>query len=136
MASELGRDFFPGFTDAASKALHVHRWPGNLRELKNVVERAVYRAEPDEPVDEVVLDPFQSPFRPVEGGNAPHAGMQLPLDIKSTIRELEVGLVNRAMATGKFNQRRAAELLGLTYHQFRGYLKKYDDERRREAQDG
>lgn len=136
MASELGRDFFPGFTDAASKALHVHRWPGNLRELKNVVERAVYRAEPDEPVDEVVLDPFQSPFRPIEGGDAPQGGLQLPLDIKSTIRELEVDLVNRAMATGKFNQRRAAELLGLTYHQFRGYLKKYDDERRREAQDG
>ena len=135
MASELGRDFFPGFTETASEALHVHRWPGNLRELKNVVERAVYRAEPDEPVDEVVLDPFQSPFRPVEDGHETHAGLQLPLDIKKTVRELEIDLVNRAMDTGKFNQRRAAELLGLTYHQFRGYLKKYD-ERRRDTQDG
>lgn len=136
MASELGRDFFPGFTETATEALHVHRWPGNLRELKNVVERAVYRAEPDEPVDELVLDPFQSPFRPVENGDAAQAGLQLPLDIKKTVRELEIDLVNRAMATGKFNQRRAAELLGLTYHQFRGYLKKYDDERRRTGHDG
>ncbi len=130
MASELGRDFFPGFTEGAREALHAHRWPGNLRELKNVVERAVYRTEPDDLADEVVLDPFQSPFRPVEDGDAPQAGLRLPLDIKRTVRELEVDLVNRAMATGKFNQRKAAELLGLTYHQFRGYLKKYDGERR------
>ena len=30
------------------------------------------------------------------------------------------------MRHAKHNQRKAAELLGLTYHQFRGYLKKYD----------
>ena len=54
---------------------------------------------------------------------------ELPVDLKKTVRDLEVDFVNRAMATGKFNQRRAAELLGLTYHQFRGYLKKYDHER-------
>ena len=130
MASELGRDFFPGFTEAAREALHAHRWPGNLRELKNVVERAVYRTEPEDPVDEVVLDPFQSPFRPAEDDDARQTGLRLPLDIKRTVRELEIDLVNRAMAAGRFNQRKAAELLGLTYHQFRGYLKKYDGERR------
>ena len=130
MASELGRDFFPGFTEAAREALHAHRWPGNLRELKNVVERAVYRTETEDPVDEIVLDPFQSPFRPAEDDAALQAGPRLPLDIKRTVRDLEIDLVNRAMAAGKFNQRKAAELLGLTYHQFRGYLKKHDGERR------
>lgn len=128
MATELGRDYFPGFTEAARGILRSHPWPGNLRELKNVVERAVYRAEGDETVDEIILDPFHSPFRPapkeepVSGGQA----YPLPLDIKKTVQELEIDLINRAMAAVKFNQRRAAEQLGLTYHQFRGYLKKYE----------
>ena len=38
---------------------------------------------------------------------------------------LEVELVERALAAAKFNQRDAAQQLGLTYHQFRGYLKKH-----------
>ena len=40
--------------------------------------------------------------------------------------EFEIDLLNRALEEGRFNQRRAAELLGLTYHQLRGYLKKYN----------
>jgi len=129
MVSELGRNLFPGFTAAARQALEAYEWPGNLRELKNVVERAVYRSEPDEPVDEVVLDPFNSPYRPGDDEPAAGSGLHLPLDIKKTVRDLEIDLVNRAMASGKFNQRRAADLLGLTYHQFRGYLRKYDGQR-------
>lgn len=129
MASELGRGYFPGFTDAAHQTLDTYRWPGNLRELKNVVERAVYRTPPEQPVSDIVLDPFASPYRPSADANGRQTTVQLPVDLKKTVRDLEVDFVNRAMAAGKFNQRRAAELLGLTYHQFRGYLKKYDPER-------
>ncbi len=137
MASELERDFFPGFTDAAERALHGYHWPGNLRELKNVVERAVYRTEAGQRVDEIIIDPFQSPYRPAARENAQSANMRLPLDLKRTVQTLEVDLINQAMAVAKYNQRKAAEQLGLTYHQFRGYLKKYeqltrdgDDDRR------
>ena len=42
------------------------------------------------------------------------------------MQEFEIDLLNRALEEGRFNQRRAAELLGLTYHQLRGYLKKYN----------
>ena len=129
MASELGRSYFPGFDEAARQVLRSYRWPGNLRELKNVIERAVYRAEPEEAVADIVLDPFQSPYRPDDGERRLNEGLQLPLDLKKAVRDLEIELVNRAMTAGKYNQRRAAELLGLTYHQFRGYLKKYDHER-------
>ena len=41
------------------------RWPGNVRELRNVVERAVYRHEdPERPIEEIVFDPFHSPWAP------------------------------------------------------------------------
>ena len=127
MAKELGRRYFPGFAERARQTLLAYPWPGNLRELKNVAERAVYRAEPERPVEDVVLDPFASPYRPVQAeGNGASPGFQLPLDLKQTVQELEIGLIERAMAATKFNQRNAAQQLGLTYHQFRGYLKKYE----------
>ena len=127
MAKELGRELFPGFTAGAAEALRRHRWPGNLRELKNVVERAVYRAEPDAAVDEIILDPFHSPYRPgSDEPDASPAALALPLDLKAVVQELEIDLINKALAAAKFNQRRAAQELGLTYHSLRGYLKKYE----------
>jgi psp operon transcriptional activator len=131
MATELGQTLFPGFTDRARDTLLEYDWPGNVRELKNVVERCVYRnPDPLKPVDTVTLDPFESPFRPrsaPEPGQAKQTnGAELPLDLKATVQDFEIDLLNRALEEGRFNQRRAAELLGLTYHQLRGYLKKYN----------
>ena len=49
----------------------------------------------------------------------------LPLDLKQAVRDFETERVQAAMDRARHNQRKAAELLGLTYHQFRGYLKKH-----------
>ena len=70
MASELGRERWPGFGPAAEAALTGYRWPGNVRELRNVVERAVYRWAGAGPVETIEIDPFQSPFRPHAAGRA------------------------------------------------------------------
>ncbi len=133
MVQELGREVFPGFSSAVQETLAEYGWPGNVRELKNVVERCVYRTEPEEIVDDVVFDPFESPWRPQstsapEATSAPSAAEQpgLPLDMKSHVKEYEIALINQALEEAKHNQRKAADLLGLTYHQLRGYLKKYD----------
>jgi psp operon transcriptional activator len=140
MAAELGHELFPGFSPGATNALENHAWPGNVRELKNVVERAVYRAgtENDQPIDEIQFDPFESPFRPknkarsntepasgtgTESTNLPPGG---PMDFKESMKEIEIEVLKRAMEECKFNQRKAADHLGLTYHQLRGYLRKYD----------
>jgi len=152
MAGELERELFAGFTSHARKALTGYHWPGNVRELKNVVERAVYRTPPGEEVDDVVFDPFDSPYRPGAGpaetgsssanghdragaGDAstcgrspatPTANQQLPVALKDEVQRFEIELIERAMGQARHNQRKAAELLGLTYHQLRGYLKKYE----------
>src|SRR5258708_22455113 len=64
MAREMRRDYFAGFAPPAREALLRHPWPGNVRELKNAIERSVARAARlDRPLDDIVLDPFASPWR-------------------------------------------------------------------------
>ena len=60
MCREIGLPLFPRFTDEAKETLLHYRWPGNIRELKNVVERSVYRhGTSDYPLNEIVIDPFR-----------------------------------------------------------------------------
>ncbi|MEQ6969196.1 phage shock protein operon transcriptional activator [Pectobacterium polaris] len=128
MCRELHLPLFPGFTPAARETLLNYDWPGNIRELKNVVERSVYRhGNSEQPLDAIILNPFrrtptvqETPSRTAI--NQPN----LPLEMKPWLLEQEKGLIDRALNQAKFNQRKAAELLGLTYHQLRGLLKKHD----------
>lgn len=132
MSSELGLDFFPGFTEQAIEVLMEYHWPGNIRELKNVVERSVYRAtDAEEPVDVITLDPFESAYRPRNRlGNdiQPVSQQQLsfPIDFKQQVVDFEINLIRQALADSQFNQKKTAEALGVTYHQLRGYMKKYE----------
>jgi psp operon transcriptional activator len=135
MVGELGRAYFPGFTPEAEAALARHTWPGNVRELKNVVERSVYRQQdPDAPVDRIWLDPFDSPWRPRESpaevaltpAAAPAASLpEMPLDLDRHLAEIEARLIGAALERAHHNQREAARMVGLTYHQFRARLRKY-----------
>lgn len=126
MCRELGLPFFPGFTEEAQATLLDYAWPGNIRELKNVVERSVYRhGSSDEPVDEVILDPFARKPAPSkqQNGELPRS---LPMDLRAWQNEQERILVEQSLKQAKYNQRKAADLLGLTYHQLRALLKKHD----------
>jgi psp operon transcriptional activator len=133
MASELKRSFFPGFSSRATSALLRNKWPGNVRELKFAIERSVYRsADPERPIVEIALDPFDSPFKiaapPTAKGRAAPRRREplLPADLKQRLIETEVDLLTAALEKARFNQRLAADLLTLSYHQFRGKLRKYN----------
>ncbi|MDH3601183.1 MAG: phage shock protein operon transcriptional activator [Candidatus Tectomicrobia bacterium] len=137
MAFELERQDVPQFSEAAIRALETYPWPGNVRELKNVVERAVYQAN-TEVITDIVFNPFQSPFNrqllditeaaepPAEPG--PHV-TSLPLrqSFSDAVSEFETQLLQQALEAAQYNQRKAAQRLGLTYHQFRGLYRKYRD---------
>jgi psp operon transcriptional activator len=143
MARELRHEYFAGFTPGAEAQLREYDWPGNVRELRNVVERAVYRQDsPKRPIERVEFDPFNSPYRPQTAavpGQAPppsapdapppaapvEAGVRFPLDFEQAVAEHEVKLVRAALEDARYNQRKAAERLSLTCHQFRGLLRKY-----------
>ncbi|MBF8468481.1 helix-turn-helix domain-containing protein, partial [Klebsiella oxytoca] len=49
----------------------------------------------------------------------------LPLDLRAFQQEQEKSLLERSLEQAKYNQKQAAELLGLTYHQLRALLKKH-----------
>jgi len=128
MSRELGRAAFAGFTASAAAALQAYAWPGNVRELRNVVERAVCRAaQADRPIDAIAFDAFASPFRPpsAPAPAAPPAATDAPADFPSRIRHYEESLLREALAACRFNQRRTAEQLSLSYDQLRHYLKKH-----------
>ena len=142
MVNELGRELFAGFSPRVEKMLLNYEWPGNVRELKNVVERAVYQ-HGDQKVTELNFNPFESPYRPgkaiaanpsedndeSQAGSLP-ADVSSPvdgeLDFKEAVKTFEINLINQALKQAQFNQKKAAELLNLSYHQLRGYLRKYD----------
>jgi len=130
---ELERDEIVVFSDDVVRALKQYDWKGNVRELKNVVERAVYRSD-NGVIDEIVFDPFVSPFgvlpklksqkQYVSEGVMPEP-VFVPLSLKDAVADLEVRLLRQAMDAGGKNGRKAAGLLGLTYDQLRGKIKKY-----------
>ncbi|MFD2166280.1 phage shock protein operon transcriptional activator [Thalassotalea euphylliae] len=158
MARELEFELFSGFTEKAKRAMLEYHWPGNIRELKNVVERSVYRCNnPHLPVHELVVDPFESPYRPTQRvktqdrviertpeqadthtTSAPvadtplkmapiqEAAPEFPVSLKNLSQDYEIKLLKSALASCQFNQKKTAEALELTYHQLRGYLKKYN----------
>jgi psp operon transcriptional activator len=126
MTRTLGRDAFAGFSRAAMACLQAHSWPGNVRELKNAVERSLYRAaNPGEPLDEIILDPFASPFRPHHPAASPPPTPAEPSDFRSRVGRFEAETLRAALAANDFNQRRTAQALGLGYHQLRRYLRKH-----------
>ncbi|MEF3698117.1 phage shock protein operon transcriptional activator [Desulfolutivibrio sp.] len=139
MQAELGHKSPPEFSAQAMAALEAHPWPGNVRELKNVVERAVFRAA-GKRIRQVDFDPFASPFPPLPAPVAsasspavpasPAAAISspdspsLPASLPDALARLEHRLVHDALAAANHNQRRAAELLGLSYHAFRGVYRR------------
>ena len=135
MAFEMERHDTPVLAPETLRLLERYPWPGNIRELKNVVERAVYRTD-DHVIREIVFDPFErfrlngdqppAPASPA-GPKPPATDELLSMPLQEAVRELKVRMLNRALQSARHNQKMAAESLGLTYHQFRGLYRRLRD---------
>lgn len=148
MAASLGADSFAGFTADALDMLSRQGWPGNVRELRAVVERSLgqaYLADASlsEPIARLVLDAFAGIAMPqTEVKTAPHipttpsasdtpqvpdvpATPNVPVSLPDRITAYERRLIDDAMNAHAHHQGKAAEALGLSYHGFRGLLRKH-----------
>ncbi len=152
MAYELDWEEVPHLTFGAVKTLESYSWPGNIRELKNVIERAVYKS-PSHRIEEISFDPFQSRYgemgtvflEPASGRSndmAQDSGADVlksaegkgqreimadlfEKPLKESIRALEFHRLCAALSACQYHQKKAAALLGISYDQFRGLKKKH-----------
>ncbi|WP_158264821.1 sigma-54-dependent transcriptional regulator [Blastopirellula marina] len=98
---------------SALTMLRRYRFPGNVRELKNIIERAAYRDTTDEITPDDIGMLADSPHE-VAGGN-----------FKERLDNFCRLMLSEAMQDCRNNQAAAARQLGLSYHQFRYYYGKY-----------
>jgi two-component system response regulator AtoC len=123
---EFGRQV-TGFTAAAQEALTTHPWPGNIRELRNAVERAVLLGEGDE-LDVAALD--VAPPSPGDHDLVTRLSRVLrePLapagvSMDDLLADCEVRLIRKALEEAGGNRTQAARLLGLGRDRLRYRLK-------------
>jgi two-component system response regulator AtoC len=118
LQAKFGRRF-EGLSRDAENCLLGYSWPGNARELRNVIERAMVLEHGSliEPTS-LILDQLSAPASASEEAED-DAGI-VPLE------EMERRLVDRAMQAAGNNQTRAAELLGVSRDQLRYRLKKFE----------
>jgi transcriptional regulator with GAF, ATPase, and Fis domain len=111
------------FTPEAMDALVRHHWPFNVRELQQVVERAVCLVDADRVGLEDLPDYLQKAASPVPALAAGDEGPLLPL--KKAIEELERRHIVRALELTKGNKRRAMELLQVSPETFYRRLEEF-----------
>jgi len=118
-----GKDTPRGISAAAMALLEAYDWPGNVRQLENVIERAV-ALEPAEEVRPESLPPE------VRRGGTPDGvpAVVLPsggIDLERHLEDLRRRYMAEALERTGGVQTRAADLLGMTFRSFRYFAKKH-----------
>ncbi|OCH06888.1 phage shock protein operon transcriptional activator [Aliivibrio fischeri] len=135
MCQEMNLTYFAGFSHQAKHQILDYDWPGNVRELRNCIERAVFKHNHEEAqIESIQINPFIAPWEnaPIKNSSTiinktvtQDSKPSLPLNLKQFQLDQEKELLQQALAETQYHQRKAAEELGITYHQFRGLLKKH-----------
>ena len=115
-AAENGKNI-QGLTAEARDVLLKYDYPGNVRELVNIMERAVVIARSQYITTDDL--PFKSDFLPVESYKKSSGSLRESVD------DLEKNLIIEAMEKTQDNQTKAAEILGISERMLRYKLKKY-----------
>jgi len=113
-----------GFHPRALDALMRYAWPGNIRELENVVERAVILTRDD-------YVPFSELPEAIRGTDGDPLSDQFREGIRPgmTIREMEKELIIKTLEDNDGNRTRASRVLGITRRTLQHKLKEYDLDR-------
>jgi two-component system, NtrC family, response regulator AtoC len=108
-AAQLGRPR-PCLSPRTLRMLLEHSWPGNIRELENVVKKIIALGDEQLAVSELALT---TPEPPVEVAES--HGYSLKAASRAASREAERGLILKALARTRWNRKRAAQELQISY---------------------
>ena len=102
------------FSKAAKKVLHEYKWPGNIRELKNTIERATLLFDDIElrPEHLSFLQAEDKKFDPLEKAIIP--GKIVIPDDELDIEQLELEIVRKALMKFDNNKTKTADYLRIT----------------------
>jgi Nif-specific regulatory protein len=117
-AKESGKAVY-GFTRDAEDLLIAHAWPGNVREVRNVVQRCIVLTEPDGLVDRRLLPPE------IGGAAAGMPDGASPGKLDAVLAAIERRMIKDALAAAAGNKSRAAAVLGISREGLRLKLAKY-----------
>jgi two-component system, NtrC family, response regulator PilR len=127
-AAQMKKDI-AGISGAAIACLRAYSWPGNVRELENAIERAVAL----ERTPAILPESLPEAVCAADGtasSAAPAAGsadlIEAGFDLEQHVEGIEREYIAEALRRAKGVKKNAAELLGLSFRQFRYLLKKYD----------
>ncbi len=122
-----GSTRFEGATPEALRRLSAHPWPGNVREMENLVERVVTLYD-DTHIRPEHLPPElmgEASYRPPMPRPSYVDASGVPIAPQGTLEEMEKEAVRRALVEAKYNKKRAAERLGISrptlYQKIRRY---------------
>src|SRR5262249_55056091 len=116
-----------GISGSAMELLLAYDWPGNIRELENVLERAVALESTPTVLPESLPSAIRSGV--TRQAAASHSASELPdagFDLEAHVKEIERVYIAQALQRAGGVQVRAAELLGMSFRSFRYYVKKYN----------
>jgi two-component system response regulator PilR (NtrC family) len=120
-ARELGKEI-GGASEAAMRRLLEHSYPGNVRELENVIERAVALSRGDTiEVDSLPPNLLRSP---TDGGARSAVLPAEGANLETLVNDYERGLLLEALERAGGVKKRAAKLLGVSFRSFRYRLQK------------
>ncbi len=117
-AAKLGREPVPQVAPETLRRLMAYSWPGNIRELENVIERAMVLCNGDQ-LAETCL-----PEAP-EAGPATKGRVEENLSIKQAERIMEVELIRKALERTGGNRTHAAKILEISHRTLLYKLKEY-----------
>jgi DNA-binding NtrC family response regulator len=107
------------FSAAAERAMLGYRWPGNDRELRNVIEQTVLLAS------DQLIEPSQLPFCAVLGSIPENASAAAPKDVSLSLEQAERELLAQALDKAAWNVTLAARLLGISRDTLRYRIEKH-----------
>lgn len=107
-----------GISEEALSCLEQYHWPGNVRELENVIERALTLEQGDYIQEERLPEKILNRGAPNRIAS-PQIDIETGLDLEAYLDDVERRLLAQALELSGGNQKRAAEILKLSYRSFR-----------------
>jgi two-component system response regulator PilR (NtrC family) len=121
ITSQWSGEKAPEISDAAMETLKHHHYSGNVRELINILQRAVAMCEGNviQPAD-LFLEQVD-----VHDSTSSEAEKQDDQSLDTYMEEIERKMLEEALRNARYNKTRAAEMLGISFRSFRYKLKKF-----------